>query len=129
MKALITGGTGFVGSHLVAKLQSIGCDVLVVSRCPPPHKGHVPNRVKFYAADLTREDSLEGLPTDIDYVFHLAAIRDSAGIRQCYATNVGGTKNLLRAIRKKKDPFEKICFRQQFGRFRIKRYRCPEKRV
>jgi len=98
MKALVTGGTGFAGSHLVRRLAQEGHEVVVLSRNREAQKGLPEKGASLWTGDLRKKESLAGLPPDLDYVFHCAAERDSAGPRSCRATNVEGTKNLLSVI-------------------------------
>ncbi len=115
MKTLVTGGTGFAGSHLVARLSREGHEVVVLSRNKEGAKGLSQKGVRVWVGDLREKDSLEGIPRDLDYVFHLAAERDSAGERSCHATNVEGTKNLLALILEKNIRLKKFVYVSSLG--------------
>jgi len=92
MKCLVTGGSGFIGSHLVDKLLRNGHDVAVMDSRAPAQS------VEWHRGQVGEEDlSLKGF----EVVFHLAAI---ANARECAAnpflcceTNVLATANLVRA--------------------------------
>ncbi|UTF53794.1 NAD-dependent epimerase/dehydratase family protein [Natronosalvus rutilus] len=71
--SLVTGGAGFVGSHLTESLLEAGETVTVVDDCSNGDREHVSPEAEFVEADLTDPDSLEGLLEDIDRVYHLAA--------------------------------------------------------
>lgn len=74
MKAIVTGGAGFIGSHLTAHLLTDGWEVLVVDNLSSGHERNIPTGATFIWMDLTAEDSLALLPTSgIDVVFHLAS--------------------------------------------------------
>lgn len=74
MKAIVTGGAGFIGSHLCMRLLEEGWNVHVVDNLSSGFRDNVPAEVTFQWMDLSREDLIEELPTDnIDVVFHLAS--------------------------------------------------------
>ncbi len=74
MKALVTGGAGFIGSHLAARLLKEGWEVIAVDNLSSGHERNVPPGVTFKWMDLTHEDSIAALPkSGIDAVFHLAS--------------------------------------------------------
>jgi UDP-glucose 4-epimerase len=71
MKSLVTGGCGFIGSHLVDRLVDIGHDVIVLDRVYPTHKNE---KAKYYVQDLS-ENYIKFLHhfEGVDNVFHLAS--------------------------------------------------------
>ena len=77
-KALITGGAGFIGSHLVERLIGIGWNVTVLDKSDfADYKGmnEISNHseVNFQKIDITESDQIKELDNDYDYIFHLAA--------------------------------------------------------
>lgn len=107
MKALVTGGTGFAGSHLAEHLFQLGYDVILVDR-PDSDLRRVQNlsgSLKLEPADLLDFERLRRILSDLrpERIFHLAAfssVVDSLGNpRECYAANFDGTLNLLEACR------------------------------
>ncbi len=99
MKAFITGGTGFIGSHLVDKLIEEGDHELhcLVRRDEKWLEGKPFTRVKADLNDLgTLKDSLKG----VDVIFHLAGVVKSADTRTFQLVNVEATENLLRLAQK-----------------------------
>ena len=110
---LVTGGAGFIGSHLVDSLLRDGFRVTVIDNFDPfygrdlklanvaPHRDHAEWRL--VEGDIRDALLLASLPHDIDLIVHLAA---AAGVRPSIAdpvryqeVNVGGTQNLLELAR------------------------------
>ena len=102
MKALVTGGTGFVGKYLVEALVQQGHEVRVLARSGSDNADSG-NYVEFWQGDVTRPNTLKGLGQNIEIVYHLAAVGHVSAISKkayenFYAVNVQGTENLLRAL-------------------------------
>jgi len=99
MKALVTGATGFVGSHLVCELLSQDYEVRILARDPNKAKKFGSNVVDIICGDLNDAPSLIKATKDIDIVFHLAALLGGPDIleKDLQETNVQGTKLLLDA--------------------------------
>jgi dihydroflavonol-4-reductase len=97
MRVLVTGGTGFLGSHLVESLlEDRGCDVYALVRDPSqPRWLEGIEGVRFLAGDLGR---LPILPASLDCVFHLAGLTKTFRPSAYYTVNRDGTANLLRAL-------------------------------
>ncbi|MDR2735236.1 MAG: NAD-dependent epimerase/dehydratase family protein [Puniceicoccales bacterium] len=100
MKALVTGGSGFLGFHLVTLLQKHGMEVRSFAR----KKQHVlPERgVECVSGNVTFEEEVDLAMRDgIDVVFHTAG---KAGIGcqfdEYFSTNVLGTENVIKACKK-----------------------------
>ena len=51
-RVLVTGGAGYIGSHLVAALGARGADVVVLDNLSTGHRGAVPDGVRLVVADL-----------------------------------------------------------------------------
>jgi len=96
MKILVTGGSGFIGSHLVQKLLDRGYDVSVLDLRPPVQD------VAWIKKDI-RED-LGNAFESYNVVYHLAALanarKSSESPRLCFDMNVRGTLNVLNAALK-----------------------------
>ena len=76
-RALVTGGAGFIGSHLVDELVAAGCKVTVVDNLTSGHMAnleHVKNKITFINADIRDKDILIEAANGCDAIFHLAAI-------------------------------------------------------
>ena len=88
---LVTGGAGFIGSHLVDRLLDEGCDVVVAddfSRGDLGHLDHVVDEIDLVPADLTTREGCLRATEGVDHVFHLAA--RVGGIHYIQRENVGG---------------------------------------
>lgn len=108
MKTLVTGGAGFIGSHLSELLIAKGHEVIVVDNLTSGRlenlKGVVSHpRFKFVQADIRDPSVLQPLFEGIDWVFHLAGLADIVPSiempAQYYSTNVSGTFNVLECAR------------------------------
>jgi nucleoside-diphosphate-sugar epimerase len=99
MKILVTGGTGFLGKHLIPKLAENGHQVLALTRSPSSHEALRALGASPVAGNL-QSRNLHTLPA-IDAVVHAAALFRFAGPRAPYfRTNVDGTDVLVRAAEK-----------------------------
>jgi nucleoside-diphosphate-sugar epimerase len=97
MKALVTGATGFIGSHLVEALASRGDDVAVLVR--PESRASVFGQVQAVAIKGGYEDpeALARAVAGRDVVFHVGGLINALDDRAYEAANVGPTRNLLQA--------------------------------
>jgi nucleoside-diphosphate-sugar epimerase len=76
-KALVTGGAGFIGSHLVEVLVSGKCKVTVVDNLSSGNLSNIEplkDRITFYEGDIRQMDVLKKAARDCDVIFHLAAV-------------------------------------------------------
>jgi nucleoside-diphosphate-sugar epimerase len=100
--ALVTGGAGFIGSHLSRRLLSAGWRVTVLDNLSVGRRQVVPEGARFVHGDIRDEHAVADALTGADCVFHLAAqvtIRGSFDrFYEDLDTNVMGTARLLRAL-------------------------------
>lgn len=101
-KAVVTGGAGFIGSHLVDKLVDTGFEVHVIDDLQSGHLYHVHPQAIFHKEDVRSKESKEIIVKEKpDVVFHLAAQADVQRSMNdpCYDAdvNIMGTMNLLEA--------------------------------
>ncbi len=105
--AVVTGGAGFIGSHLVDALLSEGFRVRVVDNLSTGNRdnlGHVSRDVEFLEGDLSRFDVCEAAVSGATYVFHEAAVpsvpRSVAEPLESHASGPTATLNVLEASRR-----------------------------
>ena len=103
MKIIVTGGGGFIGSHLCEKLVQDGHSVIVIDNFCIGRKSNlnkIKNEIKIYNKDIRNYDAIKNLFKNIDAVFHLAALADIIPSIEnpddYYSTNVTGTYNVLK---------------------------------
>jgi len=101
---LVTGGAGFIGSHIVDALLERGGNVRVLDNLSTGRRDnlqHVADRVEFVQGDIGDLDAVRAAVDDIDIVFHQAALASvPLSVEDPLATNhacVTGTLNLLHA--------------------------------
>ncbi|WP_061217629.1 SDR family oxidoreductase [Leptospira weilii] len=106
MKALVTGGAGFIGSHLVDLLLENQFEVTVLdnfSTGRPLNLNHVRKNIDLIECDLSLPGDWIKKFQSVDYVFHLAALADIVPSIQnpegYFQSNVTGTLNVLQASR------------------------------
>jgi nucleoside-diphosphate-sugar epimerase len=103
---LITGGAGFIGSHLAEALVQAGHNVRVIDNFATGRReniAHLLDRLTLYEVDITDRAALDAPMAGVDYVLHQAAIPsvprsvdDPLGTNNA---NVTGTLNVLDAAR------------------------------
>jgi len=97
---LVTGGTGFVGSHLVRRMRSIGLPVRVVARDPDKARPLKDLGAEVVAGDVSDAASLEHAVAGIERVVHLVGIIQEKPGATFESVHVEGTRNLLNASAK-----------------------------
>ena len=98
VQVAVTGGSGFIGAHLVAALAARGERVRCLLR-PASDRSLLPAQVEpVVAADLSDGAALERLVRDCDAVVHLAGLTRSWTPRELYRVNRGGTAALCAAL-------------------------------
>ncbi len=106
MKALVTGGAGFIGSHIVDRLLADGHEVIVLDDFSTGHRYNLPENnaaLTIVEGDISHSATVKECMSGIDWVFHKAAVasvpktvNDPVGSS---AVNYQGTLNLLEAAR------------------------------
>lgn len=101
MKALVTGGTGFIGSHVVRALREAGHTVRVLHRASSRLTLLTDLEYESALGDVMDVDALRRASEDCDWVFHIAAVADywRADHRHMFEVNVEGTRRVLQAAR------------------------------
>ena len=102
VKVVLTGGTGFIGSHLARRLCRQGLDgsaveLVLLTRDPSRLSPNLAKVCRILVGDLASRALAEEL-RDCHYVFHLAADKDFFGGKSVFVNNVKGTEALLAAL-------------------------------
>jgi nucleoside-diphosphate-sugar epimerase len=100
MKIAVTGGSGFIGNHLVKKLVSEGHNVKVLVRKTSNAELLKRLPVKLVAGDIVDRKSVESLVNDVEIVYHLAAQVYLGSEDDFWNVNLRGTRNILEACLK-----------------------------
>jgi nucleoside-diphosphate-sugar epimerase len=99
--ALVTGATGFIGSHLVELLVDSGWRVRCLVRESSVLKWLPVDDITLINGDITRlDENLERAVRNVSVVFHLGGITSAVDDAAYTAVNVGGTRNVVEAIRR-----------------------------
>ena len=102
-KVLVTGGAGFIGSHLVDALIEKGFDVVVIDNLSTGKKENLNPGAIFHKLDIRDLEKIKTVFDGVDYVFHLAArTRVPYSIEfpaESHSNNVSGTLNVLLAAK------------------------------
>ena len=102
-KSLVTGGAGFIGSHICDALLAMGHEIVVLDDMSGGFEDNVPRGARLVRGDVSDEAAVDRLFRDVrfDYVYHLAAYA-AEGLshfikRFNYRNNLIGTVNLINA--------------------------------
>ena len=103
MRVLVTGGAGFIGSHLVDALMRRGYEVVVFDNLS---SGKIENlrkwlknrNFRFIRGDLRRKEEIRKAVVDCDLIFHFAANPDVRAVATAHFDDVTGTFNLLESL-------------------------------
>ncbi|MCA9561840.1 MAG: SDR family oxidoreductase [Myxococcales bacterium] len=107
MKSIVTGGAGFIGSHIIDALLELGHEVVVLDDLSTgllSNLDHVKTEVEFVKGDIRDAELCERLVKGVDWVFHQGALgsvpRSIEAPMLTHEVNVTGTLNMLEAARK-----------------------------
>lgn len=103
MRSVVTGGCGFIGSHIVDKLLEQGQEVRVIDNFSTGRAEnlahHKEERLAIYNADIRDKEQISPIFEGADYIYHLAALADIVPSIQrpwdYYSSNVLGTFNVV----------------------------------
>jgi len=107
-RVLVTGGTGFIGSHLVELLRSQGYDVNCLVRNPRQLGWLEGSGVRLIQGDCREPESLAAAVQGVSIVFHCAGLTKARQPRDYYSVNQLGTKHLLEACGRHAPGLEKF---------------------
>jgi UDP-glucose 4-epimerase len=104
VKALVTGGAGFIGSNISKKLLEMGFEVRILDNLSSGFQSNIPEKAHFVQGSVVDGNLVMETASGVDYIFHLAA---SVGNKRSIddpiydaTVNVLGTLNVLEAARK-----------------------------
>jgi dTDP-L-rhamnose 4-epimerase len=132
MRALVTGGAGFIGGHIVGTLLERGYDVRIYDALElPTHAAGIPpwlpKEAEFIRADVRDCDALARALRDVDVVLHQAATGGfTAHIAHYIDVNSLATARMLEIIRAQRLPIRKITVASSIAVYGEGKYRCPE---
>lgn len=106
MKALVTGGTGFIGSNIALRLVERGWQVRILERPGASRILLEDGPFEFVTGDVLQPETLPPAMEGVDVVIHAAGVVDywRQGVERMYAVNVEGTRNVMRAALKRRIP-------------------------
>ena len=107
MKYAVTGGAGFIGSHLIKNLVERGNEVIVIDNLNTGKKQNIEKiskKIDFFEVDIRDFSAIEDILKNIDGIFHeaaLASVQDSFRIPdEFFDVNVNGTENIFKIAKK-----------------------------
>lgn len=140
MRALITGGAGFIGSNIALKLSKKGYKVTVLDTLSEQIHGANPDstsplyqkikdKVDFIKGDVNNREDLENALVDVDYVIHLAAETGTGQsiyeIKKYVDTNIGGTALLLDILTNTEHHVKRVVVAESRAVYGEGKYHCP----
>lgn len=112
MKTLITGGAGFIGSHIAERMLKKGMKVVVLDNLSSKSLWHVPKDIEFIKGDIRDLKTMEEVAKEVDFVFHeaafISAVESFEKEEEALETNILGTLNVLKSGLKNK--VKKVLF-------------------
>ncbi len=132
MKALVTGGAGFIGSHISDALLTRGCDVRVVDNLEPRvhprgRPAYLSRELEFLSGDVRDKRVLERALEGVNIVFHAAAYQDyMCDYSKFFDSNVTGTALIFEVIQERRLPVERFILSSSQSVYGEGQYRCPE---
>jgi dTDP-L-rhamnose 4-epimerase len=135
-RVLITGGAGFVGSHLADRLAAAGHEVIVFDNLEPQVHGaecqrpaYLDPRLRLERGDIRDLDALVPLVREVDVVFHLAAIvgvgQSMYQVRRYTDVNTIGMATLLEALVASRGQVRKLVVASSMSIYGEGAYHCP----
>ncbi|HOK56546.1 MAG TPA: SDR family NAD(P)-dependent oxidoreductase [bacterium] len=134
-KVLVTGGAGFIGSHLVDELVKKGYEVTVYDSLDPQvHPDGIPDYINLNARyifeDIRKKQELKKIIKEIDYIFHFAAKvgvgQSQYQIEKYVDVNIKGTANLLDILVNTKNNVKKLIVASSMSIYGEGLYKCEK---
>ena len=99
MKVLITGATGFIGSHIADQMKEKGADISCIVRKTSNLRWVENKGFNLVEASLSDMESLKKVVKDVDIIFHSAGLTAAKTMEDFVRANLTGTKNLFEAAK------------------------------
>jgi dTDP-L-rhamnose 4-epimerase len=132
MRALVTGGAGFIGSHIADRLLAEGLDVRILDNLQPRvhprgKPDYVPDAVELIEGDVRDKETLRRALRGVDVVFHEAAYQDyMPDFSTFLSTNVVSTALILEILVEEGWPVRKVIVASSQAVYGEGQYRCAE---
>jgi nucleoside-diphosphate-sugar epimerase len=110
MKALVTGATGFIGSHLCEELIRRGYEVTCLSRNTSNLKWIENLDIRLAKGDCTLAESLPDMAGGFEYVFHLAGLTKARSDDEFFCINAQGTENLVKTVAERNPKVKRFLY-------------------
>jgi dTDP-L-rhamnose 4-epimerase len=135
MKALVTGGAGFIGSHIADALLRRGCAVCVLDNLEPrvhPHgrPSYLNREIEFIHGDVRNKSAVQRALEGVDIVFHAAAYQDyMCDYSKFFDSNVTGTALIFEIIQERRLPVQRFILSSSQAVYGEGQYLCAEHRL
>jgi nucleoside-diphosphate-sugar epimerase len=110
MRALVTGATGFIGSHLCEELVKRGYEVTCLVKKTSNLKWIENLDLKHIFGDCTNLESLQNAVKGFDLIFHVAGLTKSCREKDFFCINTDGTENLIKSISEKNNKLKRFIY-------------------
>lgn len=110
MKVLVTGATGFIGSHVADKLLEKGYDVRCIARKSSNLRWLEGKNIEIVSASLDDKQSLADAVRGVDYIYHIAGLTFARNYDEFLKGNRDATRNLLEAAREHAPNLKRFLF-------------------
>ena len=111
MRVVVTGGTGFVGSHLVDALLEQDQDVVCLVRSVAKAERVFPNRApRLVQGDLTNDEALLRAVDHADVVYHIAGLIAARSRRELFDTNVEASRRLIEHVERRAPRLQRFIY-------------------
>jgi nucleoside-diphosphate-sugar epimerase len=110
MKTLVTGATGFIGSHVIESLLKKGYDVTCLVRQTSSLRWIEGLKINLVYGDCAEKESLRGLTGGFDYIYHLAGVTKAISGEIYYRENSLGTENIVNIAAEENPGLKKFVY-------------------
>ncbi|MCX6013580.1 MAG: SDR family NAD(P)-dependent oxidoreductase [Chloroflexi bacterium] len=132
MKALVTGGLGFIGSHIADRLVAEGYEVIILDNLedrvhPKGKSNYIPKDAEFIKGDVRNKDDLKKVLKDVNVVFHQSAYQDyMPNYSKFIEANAVSTALIYEIINEDALPVKKIIVASSQAVYGEGQYNCEE---